>query len=240
MKKIYLFAVLALLSTGAVASDKVSSPNVTKDKFDIEYRGGYDSDHRRSKDHHQVHKLVTGYGVTDRIKLQLEMESSNDTDTDWDMNVLELAFKYQFFKPDEAWLSSMVELAYAKNTDGNDPDEASLKFLFQKEWEKKYIGTLNLSAVEEIGEFSENGRTYKAGLSTVYKVNDYFMPGFEYYANTGNLRNGNSYEEQRHSFGPVVHGKYGDIKYQVGYLFGISEAAQDERLKVIIGYETKF
>jgi len=39
--------------------------------------------------------------------------------------------------------------------------------------------------------------------------------------------------------GPVFYGKIGQFKYDVGYLFGISDDAVDGELKWIIEYEIK-
>lgn len=241
MKKfLTVFTILSAASFAASASDKVSSPNVTKDKMEFEYRGGYDLDDNAKKDHRQQNKFVVDYGVTDRIRPQMKLITDNDATKDFIISSVEASVRYQFFKPEEAWLNSAVEAVYKLSTESNKSDKAELKFLFEKKVEEMTF-IANLSAEEEVGEDSTTGRAYKGALSSKYKVTDYFAPGMEIYGETGNLRSGNTFNQQRHSIGPVIYGNLAEnLKYEAGYLFGWSDAAPDGRVKFILSYGMKF
>ncbi len=240
MKKIALFALLAAFCTEASASDKVSSPNVTEGKMDIEYRGGFDTDEDAKKDNRQVNKFVVNYGATDRLRPELKIVTDNDTTKDFIISSVETGIRWQFFKPDEAFLSSAAEINYKLSTESAKPDRAELKFLFGKTIDKFNLLS-NISWEEQVGEDSKNGRAFKFAASGNYKIEDYFMPGLEYYADTGNLRDGNTYSEQKHSLGPVIYGKLAEnFKYEAGYLFGISDSAPNGRAKLLLTYSLKF
>ena len=74
-----------------------------------------------------------------------------------------------------------------------------------------------------------------------YRMAYNIEPGFELHWNYGNLEESKPFDEQELQFGPVVYGKIGDhIKYDVGYLFGVSDAAPDGVLKWVIEYELRF
>ena len=240
MKKIYLAALFAAICSSASASDKISSPNVTKGKMDLEYRGGYDFDDDVRKDHRQVNKFVLNYGVTDRIRPELKLVTDNDPTKDFIIASVEGGVKWNFLKPDEAWLSSAAELIYKLSTESTKPDRAEFKLLFGKSVDN-FNFLSNASVEEQVGEDSKNGRGYKFSIGGNYKVENYFMPGVEYYADTGNLRDGNTYSEQKHSLGPVIYGKLtDDFKYEAGYLFGISDSAPDGRIKFLLTYSAQF
>ena len=53
----------------------------------------------------------------------------------------------------------------------------------------------------------------------------------EYYADLGELRKGLSYQEQSHMAGPVFAGKIGHLRYDIGYLAGLSSAAVNITVK---------
>jgi len=72
-------------------------------------------------------------------------------------------------------------------------------------------------------------------------VNTYFAPGFEFYADTGNLRGNLDYNDQSYRIGPTAYGNVTEnVTYNIGYLFGISEASKDGRVKMIISYTKSF
>ena len=76
--------------------------------------------------------------------------------------------------------------------------------------------------------------------SSRYRLNEHFEPGFEYHADFGGLNEGRTYQEQSHQTGPVFYGKVGPVKYDVGYLFGASDAAPQGMFKWILEYEWRF
>lgn len=52
-------------------------------------------------------------------------------------------------------------------------------------------------------------------------------------------------DQQDHRIGPVIFGEFANEskskwKYEVGYLFGISDAAPDGTLKALLEYEFRF
>ncbi|MCA9404948.1 MAG: hypothetical protein KC684_00275 [Candidatus Omnitrophica bacterium] len=68
-------------------------------------------------------------------------------------------------------------------------------------------------------------------------MSEHFEPGFEWHSNFGELKEHKSYDEQTHQAGPVFYGSVGPVKYNVGFLFGVTDPAPEGELKAILEYE---
>lgn len=239
-KKWALCMVAVMYASSVAASDKVSSPNVTKGQLEFEYRGGYDRDNSASKDRKQLNKLVANYGLTDRLRPELKFNITDHANEGQRLTVVEAGVRWQFLKPEEAWVSAAVDLGYKMATDSGQADKIETKLLLAKTI-GKFSHLANIAIEEEIGKYSRNGIGVKGGWRSNYVFKDYLAPGIEFYADTGKLRDDLTYEEQRYQLGPNITGKIAkNIKYDVGYLFGISHNATDERLKLLVSYVMQF
>ena len=57
----------------------------------------------------------------------------------------------------------------------------------------------------------------------------------------GELNEHHTYNELEHQVGPVFYGRLAkNVKYDIGYLFGLTDAAPDGMLKWILEYELRF
>ena len=239
-KKLLAILVFALSTINANASDKVSSPNITKDQLTFELRSGYDWDEVPSKDNHQVDKFVAAYGITDRLRPEVKAIYDNPSNDNGKIVSYESELRYQIFKPEEAFLSTAIEANFKWQTQKDVADRVEVKLLIARPF-GNFNSVANLSVEQQFGEYSKAGQDYRFGWSNTYKANDYFSPGVEIYGDTGIKQDNLSYNEQKYYMGPVIYGKLtNQIKYDVGYLFGISDAAPDSRLKAIISYNVQF
>lgn len=237
----YCFIALSSLFslTSAHASDKVSSPNIDKGKAEFEYRGGYDLDDTPASDGIFVNKFVANYGVTDRLRPEMKLLTSNTPNNR--VTGGELSLRWQFLKPkDKADLSASLDNKYKFYSDAGKADQVEIRLLASKSI-GAFSHVMNIGLEEEIGEYSRDGLGIETAWKTSYKINSHVSPGIEIYGSTGNLRDDLGYNEQEYQMGPALSGALTDsIKYDVGYLFGISEAATDGRIKFLLSYSTKF
>lgn len=242
-KRNYIFlGMIGLLgySSAAFATDNVSSPYIEKGKLELQYRGGYDIDDSASKDRKKLNKFIVGYGVTDRFKPELRLVVADNPNKDAKITGAEAILRYQFFKPEEAWAAAAIDGNYKISTESNKADKFELKLLLGKDF-KKFSHLANIGFEEEIGENSRNGLSLKTAWKSNYKVKDYFAPGFEFFGDTVNLRDSANYNDYNFRVGPNISGKITEnIKYDAGYLFGISENAVDGRVKLILSYSKVF
>jgi hypothetical protein len=107
------------------------------------------------------------------------------------------------------------------------------------------LHTLNVLFTRTVG----NNRTDATRLFTAWQsrlfVNPLMQPGFEYYGQVNEIINPGKLAEQQHRIGPVVVGvstfaPYGNLKYEVGYLFGVTQASARGTVRWRLEYEIPF
>ena len=234
-----LFLSFSTISQASYATNKVSSPEVTQDKLGLEYRAGYDVDDRAAKDGASLHKYVINYGVTDRLRPEIKVIMTDAADNDMRFTGFEPSLKWQMFKKNEAWFSTALQGTY-KQDNSKRPDKLESKLLLGKQI-GKFQHLANIAVEHEIGAGRRSGTALIASWKTKYYLTDYVEPGIEFHSNFGKLNDGLSYNEQNHQLGPSISGGIGEnFRYDIGYLFGVSDAATDGRIKLILGYIVQF
>ena len=224
-----------LCSTTVFASNKVSSPDVTKGQVELEYRGGYDIDDSSGKDRQEVDKFIVNYGLTDRWRMEAKAVASGvHGDVDW--TGIEYSNRYQFFKDKEAWLRLSVQANYKLSLVDKKPDKIEFTTLAAKD-----TGLLshlvNVNFENEIGSYAKGGTDINLGWKTKYRRDPLFEPGGEIYADFGKISGNNV---KKYQIGPVINGKLSDgFKYETGYLFGLNENVPDGRFSLILTYGFK-
>lgn len=232
-------AILALSSSQALATKKVYSPYVEKGELEFEYRGNYTYDNDRSKDGEQENKFAVGYGFTDYwfTELYAEIKNPAGDNQPYDFEAIEWENKFQLTQQGEYWLDLglLAEYEYAVE-DKDAPDEIKVLALVQKDI-GKFSNVLNIGLEKQVGENSDEGFVGLVSWSTRYRWMPELEPGFEIHSNFGEIDDDVPYSEQEHQVGPVLYGNLGHgIKYDVGYLFGVSRGAPDGELKFLIEY----
>lgn len=251
MKTYTIFSKLALAAAAitiigaaadAHATKKVYSPYVEKGELELEWRGNYINDDDDAEDGAQKEKLAVGYGLTDFwfTELYAVFEKEGASGADFDFTDVEWANRFALTEPGEYWLDVGLYTAYEASLRGGSADTAEVKLLLAKQI-GKFSNYANLIVEKKVGENASGGAEAGLAWSTRYHYQPYFEPGFEYHAGFGELNESEDYRDQKHQLGPVI---YGDLpqgfKYDVGYLFGVSDAAPDGELKWILEYEMHF
>lgn len=228
-------AFFALNPSDANATKKVYSPYVEKGELEFEWRGGYQPDEEVAK-----HKLAVGYGITERWFSEVYAEIEKEKGESYDMTAIEWENKFQLTEQSEYWadLGALVETAFPLEDNGAYKIEA---FLLGEKETGQFSHRANFKLEHELGKHSEDGLEGGFAWSTRYRYQTYFEPAFEYHIDFGRFKDDNDFDEQKHQFGPAI---YGDLPhgfgYDIGYLFGLSDAAPDQEIKWILEYELHF
>src|SRR5215469_3409335 len=107
------------------------------------------------------------------------------------------------------------------------------------------LHTLNLLFTRTVG----NNRTEATQLFTAWQsrllINPYIQPGFEYYGEIDQILNPGTLSQQLHRIGPVLVGAsnfapYGNLKYEAGYLFGMTDATPRGTVRFRLEWEVPF
>lgn len=222
----------------AFAVSKVSSPQVNKDALEIEGRYGFDQDGDPAKDDVQNYNLSANYGFTERVRGEFKTSFSNPPDENFDFTGWDALLRWQFFKPDEAWLSSALDVDYEFTENSDDPDALQLRVLVRKNF-PEFNHTANLGVKQQIGNNSDSSPVVISAWQSVYKYSPEVMPGFEFFGN--NSDGITDFEENQYQLGPILTGTVLDaVKYDVGYLFGLTSASTEGEFKLILTYRHQF
>jgi hypothetical protein len=208
----------------------------------MEWRGGYDLDDDDAIDGTQKNKFALGYGLTDIwfSELYAEVEKSGAAGSDYEFAAVEWENRFQIFEPGERLLDLGLYTAYKVALEEDSPDKAEVKLLLAKNV-GSFTHYANLILEKEVGAHAEEGTEAGIAWSTRYRYQPWMEPGFEIHSDFGALSESKPYDEQKHQIGPVVYGALpGGFVYDVGYLFGVSDAAPDGEFKWILEYEMRF
>ncbi len=228
-------------SQDAFATKKVYSPLVVPGEWELEYRGSVAFDNRVDQDDKQRHKFAVGYGVNDfwftEVYGILENHPGSQEDKGLEYEATEWENRFQLAEPGQWWVDTGLYVSYRFAPKSEQADKLETKLLLEKildQWRHR----VNLTFEKAFGGDSEEKWEGGASSSSTYRVNRAFEPGAEIHWEYGELDVGRSFDEQQFQLGPVVYGRIGrHLKYDVGYLFGISDAAPAGELKWIFEFE---
>lgn len=236
--------VVSLHSDPAMASQKVYSPQVEVGEVELELRTNHAFDADPDTRGSEKSKLEIGYGVTDFWSSTLvgefehqPGESRQHSATAWE-NIFQLNEQGQY------WLDVGLYLEYEHPADTAEHDALETKLLLEKTVDS-FVHTVNLVFAHELGHGASSATNFEYAWRTQYLLNSVLSPGFELYSAMGEIGHFLPRNQQDHRIGPVLYGEFASggnskLKYEVGYLFGITSAAPDGTVKAILEYELHF
>ncbi|MDX2095572.1 MAG: hypothetical protein SFW64_06515 [Alphaproteobacteria bacterium] len=242
-----LLAAVCSTVSHAYAADKIYAPYVTKGELELEYFGSVSNDNNDSKDNAQKHQFAVGYGVTDYWFTEVYGKFSKPSQDNFQFSDVEWENIFQFTDRGEYWVDAGASLAYEWTPESDEADKMEARLLLAKE-----IGRtshlLNAKAEKEVGGGPRASLEGKLLWSSRYRHTQTFEPGFEISSDFGELKHTGSFNEQKHAIGPAAYGKIplnltdkaDSLKYRVGYLVGVSDAAPDGDALLHLEYELHF
>lgn len=234
---------LSLLFTAApaYAGFKVYSPTVEPGEFELEARGYTSFDKDPAKNAQTEYKLEAGYGIASRWFTTIGTTYARNSAGSLEREELYWENIIQLTQQGEHWLDAGLYLEYATPRDAASPDELEGKLLLEKSV-GRYLNTANLIFVRHVGSGASHATEFEYAWRTTYFVSSALQPGFELYGAMGEIGHALPASQQDHRAGPVLSGVLsqsdgGKWKYELGYLFGVSEAAPNGTLKFNLEYE---
>lgn len=235
-----LLVVVAFLvpSPRALADYKVYSPIVEQGEVAVEVRGHREFDGDPARDGARKLKLDLEYAPASRWMTELvtewEQQPTSElqaTEVAWE-NVLQLVEQGRY--PLDAGLL----LEYAHSLERGGHDKLEIGALLQKEFGRG-LATMNLLAERDLSGGADTELGY--ALQYRWRGNPRFEPGVELYGEFGEVGKLGPLSDHGHEAGPVFFGKLplagGAIKYEAGWLFGLTRDAAAGTLKLMFEYE---
>ncbi len=238
---------IAASVSSAHAADKLYYPYVTKGELEVEYFGSRSSDSDSTEYNAQKQQFSVGYGFTNWWKSELYGKFEREPQNRITFDAWEWENIFQLTERGEYWLDVGASLAYEYTPQRNHADTIEARLLLAKDIGKT-SHTFNAIVEKDVSSGPKAGLESTLLWSSRYRYNQYFEPGFEISSDFGELKHTGSYDNQKHSIGPAAYGKIplgltdrGDsLKYRIGYLFGVSQAAPSGEAIAQLEYELHF
>ncbi len=226
------------------ALDEIYSPNTEYKEIGLEYGGSRTVDSQGSKNNAQAHAFALEAGVLPNLTLEANGSFEKDPDSALHVTTTEIEARYQFSDPGENWLDTGFLVAYQHAVRQDDANGIEVKLLLQKDT-GFVTHTANIGFSEQIGPKAVGGPDTVFLWNSRYRYSPAFQPGIELQSDLGQGQTLGRFQEQDHYLGPAAYGKFfignGEaLKYQIGYLVGISRAAAQGAGRLLIEYETHF
>jgi hypothetical protein len=238
---VLIFALFSLNSNDSYASHVVYSPTVEQGEFEIELRGHTTFDSDASKDSKEKFKIDIGYGVTDYWSTAYVGEVEEDANGDLEYEATAWENIFQLTEQGEYWVDVGLYLEYEWAHEDANTDKVEGKILLEKNV-GKYVNTANLIFSRHLGSAASNATDFEYAWRTKYLLSKQYEPGIEIYGEMGEVGHVSPSDQQDHRIGPVLGGIFSSDThskwvYEVGYLFGVSDAAPNGTFKFVIEYE---
>jgi len=225
----------------AWAEKRVFSPFVEQGEWEYETTGVYDFDHNKNKNAVQEYKNAIGYGVTNfwatELEGEMERQSADEGITPFRATHMEWENRFQFTQQGQYWLDAGLYFAYEFPLRDKQGSQLEWKILLEKSTQH-FTNTLNIAFNKQVGGGPVEKTDGGIAWGSKYRLSSYFEPGVEYYIDFGEMARHLPYDQQSHQVGPAFYGTLmRHVKYDIGYLFGISQEAPRGELKWGLEYE---
>jgi high-affinity iron transporter len=236
-------------SSAAHAQLKVRYPVVDYREVEIEPFGDITFDKPKSGlSNNQRYTIEYGFGPLPNwfVEVGHELAAPNGENITYDATEIE---SYLQLTPTGKYFGDLAMFAeYEHPLQRGDPKSFTFGPLAQTEFGEiagiSALHTVNLLFKRTVGNNRTDATEFDPAWQSRLLVNPLLQPGFEYYGQINQIVNpGNA--DQQHRLGPVLVGlsnfaPYGKLKYEVGYLFGLTDATPRGTARFRLEWEVPF
>jgi hypothetical protein len=241
---------LCLGAPPAHAEFKLRYPQVEYREMEIEHNGDTTFDKANSgKSNNQSYTNEIEYGITPFLRLGLEGESVAPPGRNLRYEGTALEGTFQLTPEGKYWadVGFFAEYEQAHVKDG--ANAFTFGPLIQKEVSNVLgfdtVHTFDLLFTKEAGPHHSDDTPVLVAWQSRLRVNPLFEPGVELFSQFDNITSPGQLADQQHRLGPMFAGAYslapfGSVKYEVGYLFGLTRATEQGTVRWRLEYEIPF
>ena len=241
---------LCLGAPPAHAEFKLRYPTVEYREVELEHNGDTTFDKAKSgKNNNQSYTNELEYGFTPFLRLGIEAASAAPPGQNLNYAATALESTFQLTPQGKYWadLGFFAEYDHAATRSGAD----SFTFgpLIQKEVPNVYgvdtVHTLNLLFAKEVGPHRSDDTPFLFAWQSRLRLHPLFEPGVELFSQIDNIASPGQLADQQHRLGPMFAGAYslapyGKVKYELGYLFGLTRVTEQGAVRWRLEYEIPF
>jgi len=248
-------ALLLGLAATAIASParaefKLRYPFVDYREIELEHNGDTTFDKSKSgKNNNQSYTNEIEAGVTPFWLFGLEAESGAAPGGNLRYEATTIENLFQLTPQGKYWADLGFFAEYSHAASRRDADSFTFGPLIQKEIPDVMgidtVHTLNLLFSKEVGRNRTDATPFLYAWQSRLRLDPHFEPGIEVYGQVDDIEAPGKLADQQHRLGPVLVGlhslaPYGKIKYEVGYLFGLTRATENGTVRWRLEYEIPF
>jgi len=238
---------LSLLMVSEARADIfVRSPIVEYGELEVEHNSFVSFDKRKSGlNNNQSYTNAIGYGVTPWWKTEIEGDWEAPSGSNLRYSAMVTENYFQLAEQGEYWADPGFYAEFAYSPQRNAPNTVLFGPMAEKEWGNT-LHTVNLFFGKELGHNRSDATQFSYAWQSRLRLDPAFEPGVEFYGTAPDIdaSAGNASVEQ-HRAGPVVVGQWnfytaGKIKYELGYLFGLTNSTENGAVRFKFEYEWVF
>jgi len=244
-----VIALAALVPCAARADFHIRSPDeIDEDEWEFEHNGSASFDRNPLNNGETSYTLEIGRGVTSWWHPELELDIGRNAGPDQPTQIQGVTWEntFQLTEPGEYWLDLGLYWEYSQSTQQETPNGTLFGVLMQKDWGPT-THTLNLFLDKGIGPNQDDmhGFDFSYAWQSRWNVNRYASPAVEIYGDAGQINRLPRFADQQLLIGPVLLGSVptgtnGQLKYELGWLFGATAATPQGTLRWRLEWESHF
>lgn len=242
-------AAIAALTPAARAEFKLHYPVIDYRELEFEHNGAVSFDKRDSGlNNGQSYVNEIEYGVFPWWKpgIEGEWEAAPGENLRFEATTFENYF--QLAPQGKYWLDLGFFAEYSHAASRADADSFTFGPLVQKE--QDFLGldllhTANVLFSKEVGRNRSDATPVLLAWQTRLRLDPRFEPGLEYYGQLNPIESREATGNPQHRLGPVLVGlfnfyRYGKVRYELGYLFGLNRTTEQGAVRWRLEYEKPF
>jgi hypothetical protein len=230
--KLLLLLILLLSSlitkvyAGDAAIDKVYHPYVLPDETEIEWRFlAQNSDSSNAL----VQRLGYGFSLSENVTMEGYVVGNRDNSDNFGLESYELEVRWMMTEQGEFW-ADWGTLFTIEKKDALDDWSAKTGVLFEKEFGRTSL-TMNFFVIQEWGNDAKKETETDFRLQYRYRWLPQLQPAIEFFSGSDYLGVGPSF------MGLQRFADEKQLKWEMGFIFGLSNNSADQALRINIEYE---
>ncbi len=213
----------------------VFSPDVKAGTSALEYRSSYvpSEGEERSAFTHRVHYQRA---IDDTWRWRLIGQQGRRGDDSLEYSYTRLEVQQQFREDEVHGYDAAFRYELQVSDSSNRPDRARFVWTGRKDLDTGWQLRSNILLGRQFGEAAGSGLLVEARFQVTYPVFTDSRFGIESFSDMNRTTDWGGFDDQEHQLGPIFKTDLGPLTINLGYLWGISDAAPDDNLRFIASW----
>lgn len=226
--------VAAVPLPGLANTTTVFSPDVKADTRAWEYRSSYfPSDGDEPK--RFAHRLHYQQAIDDTWRVRLIGQQRSIDGESLDYRYTRLEVQQQYLESEVAGWDAALRYELQISDEDDSPDRVRIAWTGKRDLDSGWQLRGNFLTGREFGNNDRGGLLLEFRAQATQVVGDARL-GLELFSDMNRTTDVGDFDDQEHQLGPIAKFSLAGMKVNAGYLYGISDSAQDHNFRLIFTY----